>query len=54
VWEILTRAGIDPVPRRAGPSWAQFLRSQVEAIIAADLFTVDLLNGVQVYCLASH
>jgi putative transposase len=46
------QAGIDPAPRRTGPSWAQFLRSQAEAIIAADFFTVELLNGAQVYCLA--
>jgi putative transposase len=52
VWEILTKAGIDPAPRRTGPTWAQFLRSQAEAIIAADFFTVDLLNGAKVYCLA--
>ena len=52
VWKILTRAGIGPAPRRAGPTWAQFLRSQAEAIIAADFFTVDLLNGAQVHCLA--
>jgi hypothetical protein len=52
VWEILTKAGIDPAPRRTGPSWGQFLRSQAEAIIAADFFTVDLLDGAQVYCLA--
>src|SRR5258708_1809177 len=52
VWEILTKAGIDPAPRRTGPTWAQFLRSQAEAIIATDFFTVDLLNGAQVYCLA--
>src|SRR5258708_1149251 len=43
---------IDPAPRRTGPTWAQFLRSQAEAIIATDFFTVDLLNGAQVYCLA--
>ena len=52
VWEILTKAGIDPAPRRTGPTWMQFLRSQAEAIIATDLFTVDLLNGAQLYCLA--
>jgi transposase InsO family protein len=52
VWEILINAGIDPAPRRTGPSWAQFLRSQAEAIIAADFFIVELLNGAQVYCLA--
>ncbi|GII51493.1 hypothetical protein Psi02_79170 [Planotetraspora silvatica] len=52
VWEILTKAGVDPAPRRTGPTWAQFLRAQAEAIIATDFFTVDLLNGAQVYCLA--
>jgi putative transposase len=52
VWEILTKAGIDPAPQRTGPTWARFLRSQPEAIIATDFFTVDLLNGAQVYCLA--
>jgi transposase InsO family protein len=52
VWEILTKAGIEPAPRRTGPTWAQFLRSQAEAIIATDFFTIDLLNGAQVYCLA--
>jgi putative transposase len=28
VWEILKQHGIDPAPRRHGPSWARFLRSQ--------------------------
>ncbi|MFD0548933.1 helix-turn-helix domain-containing protein [Streptomyces rectiviolaceus] len=28
VWAILRRAGIAPAPRRSGPTWAQFLRSQ--------------------------
>ena len=27
VWEILYKAGIDPAPRRTGPTWSQFLRS---------------------------
>jgi transposase InsO family protein len=52
VWSILTKAGIDPAPRRCGPTWAQFLRSQAEAILATDFFTVDLLDGAQVCCLA--
>jgi putative transposase len=52
VWKILTRGGIDPAPRQAGPTWAQFLRSRAEAIIAAGFFTVDLPNGAQVHCLA--
>ena len=33
-WEILKKAGIDPTPRRSGPTWSQFLRSQAEAILA--------------------
>jgi putative transposase len=52
-WEILKRHGIDPAPRRAGPDWAQFLRSQAEAILALDLFTVDLLDGTKAYVLAA-
>jgi len=52
VWEILTRAGIPPAPHRGGPTWAQFLRGQAQAIIAADFFTVDLLDGTSAYVLA--
>src|ERR1039457_748641 len=36
VWEILRNAGINPAPRRCGPTWSQFLRSQAEAILACD------------------
>ena len=53
VWEILKRHGIDPAPRRSGPGWAQFLRSQAEAILALDLFTVDLLDGTKACVLAA-
>jgi transposase len=45
VWEILKKAGIDPAPRRTGPAWPQFLRSQAEAILACDFFTAELLDG---------
>ena len=34
VWEMLRAGGIDPAPRRTGPTWPQFLRSQAEAILA--------------------
>jgi transposase len=51
VWEILKASGIDPA-RRTGPTWSQFLRSQAEAILACDFFTVDLLDGTQAYVLA--
>jgi transposase len=36
VWEILHAAGIDPAPRRGGPTWRQFLTTQAHAIIAVD------------------
>lgn len=52
VWRILKRAGIDPAPRRDGPGWAEFLRSQAQGILALDFFTAGLLNGSKVYVLA--
>jgi putative transposase len=51
-WEILKNAGIDPAPRRTGPAWSLFLRSQAEAILACDFFRADLLDGTQAYVLA--
>ena len=39
-------------PRRTGPTWSQFLRSQAETIVACDFFTADLLDGSQAYVLA--
>jgi len=51
VSEILKDAGIDPAPRRTGPTWSLFLRSQAEAILACDFFTADLLDGTQAYVL---
>jgi transposase len=52
VWEILKKAGVGPAPRRTGPPWSQFLRSQAEAILAYDFFGADLLDGTQAYVLA--
>ncbi len=52
VWQILKDAGIKPAPRRDGPGWAEFLRSQAQGILALDFFTADLLNGTKVYVLA--
>src|SRR5260221_5202900 len=36
VWEILHEAGIDPAPERGSATWAGFLRSQAEALLACD------------------
>jgi putative transposase len=52
VWEILKTNGIGPAPRRDGPTWSQFLRSQAEAILACDFFTVGLPGGTRAYVLA--
>ena len=52
VWRILKDAGIGPAPRRDGPGWAEFLRSQAQGILTMDFFTADLLNGTKVYVLA--
>jgi putative transposase len=52
VWEILKKAGIEPAPRRTGPTWSGFLHSQAEAILACDFFTAGLLDGTQAYVLA--
>jgi putative transposase len=41
VWLILKRAGIDPAPRRTGPTWTQFLSAQAKTTLACDFFTID-------------
>ena len=41
VWKILKDAGLDPAPRRAGPTWRQFLSAQAHAIVAVDFAHVD-------------
>jgi transposase InsO family protein len=52
VWEILHEAGIDPAPQRTSINWATFLRSQAEAILAADFFETVTLTGTRMYALA--
>jgi putative transposase len=38
---VLRRSGCGPAPRRGGPSWGEFLRSQAHAMVACDFFTVE-------------
>jgi len=52
LWEILREAGIDPAPQRTSQTWATFLRSQAEAILAADFFELVTLTGARLYVLA--
>ncbi|MEV0830124.1 integrase core domain-containing protein [Nonomuraea rubra] len=51
VWNILHRAGIDPAPRRNGPTWKQFLAAQAERIVAVDFLHVDTVNLKRLYAL---
>jgi transposase InsO family protein len=52
VWEILKDAGIEPAPERTSHRWTTFLRSQAEAILAADFFETVTLTGARMYILA--
>jgi transposase InsO family protein len=56
VWEILHAAGIDPAPRRAGPTWREFLAAQAHAIIACDFLVVEtvLLRRLHVLVFIEH
>jgi transposase InsO family protein len=49
VWTVLHNAGVDPSPRRAGPSWTEFLRAQAHAILACDLFHLDTITLRRLY-----
>ena len=51
VWKILNAAGVDPAPRRAGPTWTQFLTSQAKAILACDFLHVDTIGLKRIYVL---
>lgn len=41
---ILKAAGLTPAPRRGGPTWSQFLRSQAPGVLATDFFTVETIR----------
>ena len=51
VWTILKDAGLDPAPRRAGPTWRQFLSVQAHAILAVDFAHVDTVFLRRLYIL---
>jgi putative transposase len=38
---VLRTARVGPAPRRASPTWTEFLRAQADGIIACDFFTVE-------------
>ena len=51
VWQILHAAGIDPAPRRTGPTWRQFLHAQAAGIRAVDFLHVDTVLRKRIYVL---
>ena len=51
VRRILLANQLGPAPRRAGPSWRQFLRQQAATMLACDFFTVETLSLRRFYVL---
>jgi putative transposase len=46
---ILRRHRLGPAPRRSGPSWTQFLRTQAAGTLACDFLTVETIGLTRLY-----
>ena len=51
VWATLRRHGVEPAPRRSGPTWSEFLKAQATTMVACDFFTVDTVFLRRLYVL---
>ena len=51
VWQILHDAGLDPAPRRAGPTWRTFRHTQAKHILAVDFVHIDTVLLKRIYAL---
>ncbi|GAA3476176.1 integrase core domain-containing protein [Streptomyces yanii] len=52
VCEILKEHGIPPAPEREGTTWADFLRSQADALLACDFFETRTPARARLYVVA--
>jgi putative transposase len=50
VWEMLQEAGIDPAPERSSSTWADFLRSQADALWHATSWKRSRCLGLGCMC----
>ena len=51
VRNVLGRHHLRPTPRRGGPTWIEFLRTQASGVLACDFFTVDTVSVRRLYVL---
>ena len=51
VWAILRRHGVEPSPRRSGPTWSEFVGAQATTMLACDFFHVDTVLLRRLYVL---
>jgi transposase InsO family protein len=52
VWEMLKDAGINPAPQRSSSTWADFLHSQADTLLACDFLETVTLSGARLYVFA--
>jgi putative transposase len=51
IWGILAKGGVGPAPRRAGPTWTEFLTAQAKGVLCCDFLHVDTIGLARIYVL---